>query len=234
MKTTGADVCVCVCVCERERERTWEWEREQAEGTGAWLGAVVVVGAAGAQYSTSSLVADGSSFTNQTHVSCQWLKRHDWRYIKSGGLEIDPAPFCKLCVKSTDEKCFFFLSFCSLGYFKKIDLWAARRENKFLAETNVTSALKHFFEWFPYSSLYTWQYANRLKPVCIWLRSLSKSLRSPLLSGMSPWQKTEFATSPHGPLDNLHPHQPGLPSQQARQRPGEEAQVNDPRQTSPR
>ena len=94
---------------------------------------------------------------------------------------------------------FFFLSFCSLGYFKKIDLWAARRENKFLAETNVTSALKHFFEWFPYSSLYTWQYANQLKPVCIWLRALSKSLRSPLLSGMSPWQKTEFATSPTAP-----------------------------------
>lgn len=48
-------------MCEREREI------EQAEGTGAWLEAVVVVGAVGAQYSTSSLVADGSSPTNQTH-----------------------------------------------------------------------------------------------------------------------------------------------------------------------
>lgn len=35
-------------------------------------------------------------------------------------------------------------------------------------------------------------------------------------------------------LDNRYPHQARLSSQQACQRPGEEAQVNDPRQTSPR
>lgn len=38
-------------------------EREQDEGTGAWLEAVLLVGAAEAQYSTSSLLA-----ANQTHT----------------------------------------------------------------------------------------------------------------------------------------------------------------------
>lgn len=61
----------------------------------------------------------------------------------------------------------------------------------------------------------------------------AESLRSLLFSGMSSWQKTEFAVFPVAP-DNRYPHQAALLCQQACQRPGEEAQVIDPGQSSPR
>ena len=63
VETTGQGrvcvrVCVCVSVCV-------------CVGTGAWLGAVVV---GGARYSTSCLIADGSSSTDQKPINRQRLK----------------------------------------------------------------------------------------------------------------------------------------------------------------
>lgn len=47
-------------------ETTGVCERQQAEGTGAWLEAVAVEAAVGAQYSTSRLRAAAPRPTNQT------------------------------------------------------------------------------------------------------------------------------------------------------------------------